>query len=209
MKTIKNFLLKKRIKVLKSKKGFSLIEVLIGVTIIGIISAIAVPRFKNYRDSAAFTATTTTGKNLAKAYNLCSATQSSCTTLAQLKISCDNCETPVDGTTAFCVAMKQTISGQEFKSCVHVDKSNGTISQNYGGEFKFCYGTSPNGQNGTSGDSDDSTAYIKEGKLTRCDDKKADCEHLDEPSGANKWTTTVCKKNTTGGTCTSGTGVCV
>ena len=38
MKTIKNFLFKKRIRILKSKKGFSLLEVLIAVGIIAIIS---------------------------------------------------------------------------------------------------------------------------------------------------------------------------
>ena len=43
--TIKNFLLKKRIKILKSKKGFSLLEVLVAVGIIAIISAIAVPQY--------------------------------------------------------------------------------------------------------------------------------------------------------------------
>ena len=40
-----NFLFKKRIKILKSKKGFSLLEVLIAVGIIGVISAAAVCLF--------------------------------------------------------------------------------------------------------------------------------------------------------------------
>ena len=206
MKIIKNFLFKKRIKILKSKKGFSLLEVLIGVTIIGIISAIAVPRFKNYRDSAAFTATTTTGKNIAKAYNLCSATQSACTTLVHLKIACDNCKDPKDGTTHFCVEMEQDVSGKKFNSCVGINKDNGSITQAYGGEFKFCYGTSPKGKDNIASNTDDSKAYVK--VLKRCDDKVSDCDPLTEATGANKWTATACQKNTTGGSCDATTGAC-
>ena len=51
MKTIKNFLLKKR-KILKSKAGFSLMELLIVVTIMGVISAIAIPAYDTYRGNA-------------------------------------------------------------------------------------------------------------------------------------------------------------
>ena len=206
IKTIINFLFRKRfksLKILKSKKGFSLLEVLVGVTIIGIITAIAVPRFTNYRDTAALTAASSTGQNVAKAYNLCTATKSNCASLTDLNIACETCGTPVDGSTAFCVPMTQTISGKAFRACVHINKSNGAIAQQYGGEFKFCHKkcklTTP--ANCTNvGD------VVVNTTIKKCDND-SDCPNGD---GTNFETAPSCKANTssTAGTCTSGTGLC-
>ena len=201
---IKNLLLKKRIKIMKNNKGFSLLEVLVGVTIIGIISAIAVPRFKNYRDTAALTAAESTGKNVAKAYNLCAATSSACASMEDLNISCDTCETPVNpsGGTDFCVPMKQTISGSEFRSCVSVNKSNGKVTQTYGGEFKFCHKKCKLATaTGCTQVGDEVVTAVK-----KCD-KVADCPNGDN---TNYNTNPICKANNSNsaGTCDSATGVC-
>ena len=87
-----NFLFKKRIKILKSKKGFSLLEVLVAVGIIGIISAIALPRFQDYNESSALTATNTSANNIAKAYTLCQATKTTCSSLDDISINCPICD---------------------------------------------------------------------------------------------------------------------
>ena len=63
MKTIKNFLLKKR-KIMKSKKGFSLMEVLVAVGIIAIISSIAVATFQGNKKQAAEVVATTSASNV-------------------------------------------------------------------------------------------------------------------------------------------------
>ncbi len=200
MKTIKNFLFKKRIKILKSKKGFSLLEVLIGVTIIGIIAAIAVPRFANYRDSAALTAAATTGKNLAKAYNLCAATKSKCEDLSDLNIACDTCGTIVHDKPAFCVDMVQEVAGNDFKACVSINKENGAITQSYGGEFKLCHKKclTSGGCSGTA-----QNAIIPSADIKRCDDSD-DC-----PASTAVWER-VCQKNsgTNAGTCKASDGTC-
>ncbi len=207
---IKDFLMKRRFKTLKNKKGFSLLEVLVGVTIIGIIAAIAVPRFANYRDSAALVAASTTGKNIAKAYNLCAATKSSCTSLANLNIACDTCKTIVHDKDAFCVDMEQEISGNTFNACVSINKADGSITQTYGGEFKLCHKKCKNkahgGATAACGTGVDNGDDIPNSTIKRCDDAD-DC-----PDGNNTvWNQTpVCKKNAgaNAGKCVSADGSC-
>ena len=73
----------------KNNKGFSLLEVLVGVSIIGIISAIAVPTYQSYQQTAAVTAAQTTLANVAKAFNNCIVLDAfaSCSDLPSIKIN--------------------------------------------------------------------------------------------------------------------------
>ena len=202
MKKITAFLLKKiffkkGIKVLKNKKGFSLLEVLIGVTIIGIVGAIALPRFANYQETAAVTAAVSTGKNVAKAYNLCTATKAVCGSMANLNISCETCKVAIDGASAFCVPMIQTISGKDFRSCVSISKGNGKITQTYGGQFKFCHQKC---KNTTPGNCQNVGDVVTTGTLTKCDNN-ADCT---ADSGGNFDTPQcIARTSQTAGTCKS------
>ena len=57
---------------LRSKKGFTLIELMIVVAIIGILAAIAIPQFAAYREKAYHSATASDLKNMKtglEAYN--------------------------------------------------------------------------------------------------------------------------------------------
>ena len=143
--TIKNFLFKKRIKILKSKKGFSLLEVLIAVSIIGIISAIAIPQFNNNRKQAAQVAGEVSVSNILKAYHNCIAlnTFANCSSLASLNITCPDCTSSTDNSSKFCAHIEKTVGSDEFKACVSVDGS--TISRTYGGSLmenkKVCHVT--------------------------------------------------------------------
>ena len=64
-------------------------EVLIGVTIIGIISAIAIPQFTDYKNQAAKVASDTSASNIGRAFTNCLALKdfSRCNTLALIGIS--------------------------------------------------------------------------------------------------------------------------
>ncbi len=121
----------------KNNKGFSLLEVLVGVSIIGIISAIAVPQFVTYRETSALTASDTSLKNMSKAYNLCVATKTSCTSKAALNIDCATCAEPEINGQDVCFEIKTVVSNKTFQACLS-RAASGTVVTKYGGDFKFC-----------------------------------------------------------------------
>ena len=148
--TIKNFLFKKRIKILKNKKGFSLIEVLVAVAIIGIISAIAVPQFTANRNEAARVAGDTSISNILKAFNNCLVLKSfsECSSLAGMGVTCPDChdETHPAGTpTKFCAHIaKGDATNPDFSACVSIDTTPepDVVNRSYGGTLlqgKICH----------------------------------------------------------------------
>ena len=172
-------------------------EVLIAVGIIAIISGIAVPQFQDYRQTAAVTAVNATGDNIVKAYNLCTATKASCTSLSQIKISCDICgEVSTDD--GFCVPMEKKVQNNTFKACVHIAE-NGDVTKTYGGDLKICYVKSAKGKDpDPSKTADDNVAYVPS-IIKTCDDND-DCDTLDNAGGAsgNKWVGDKCDARATG-----------
>ena len=143
---IKDFFTQKRCKkFLNNNRGFSLLEVLVAVGIIGIISAIAYPAFDDYRQNAARVSSDTSGSNIVKALKTCLVLKdlSGCNTLAKLKIPCPSgstCGVETSGT-KFCADIKNGQTGSEkFKVCVEYDTATQTEKRTYGGTLldKIC-----------------------------------------------------------------------
>ena len=164
-KKIKNFFLRRRFKVLKNKKGFSLLEVLVAVGIIGIISAIAYPAFDDYRKTAAKTAADTSATNMIKAFKNCNVLKpfTSCNTLGLLNINCPANSTCEDGknetTGKFCASIETGTGDNAFKVCVALTTAGGQ-SKKYGGGLlgdRICYFTEKqkSGQNAACPDAGD------------------------------------------------------
>ena len=190
----------------KNNKGFSLLEVLVGVSIIGIISAIAVPTFTKYRESASLTAGNTTADNIVKAYRNCLVlnNHAQCNTLARINMTCPDCkELSTPHASNFCAYYDKPIGGQDFKLCVSV--AAGQATKTIGGAFKVCTRScTANSACCGGGTCSATTDEVVPGKALQLCDAKADCGNTDgNPVGS----TYACKTRTSGGTCASG-GTC-
>ena len=79
---------------IKNNKGFSLLEVMVVVGIIGILTSVAVPAYNNYRDMAGRSTLTASLVNVEKAFLACTAVGSgNCTELEDIGLSdCPGCD---------------------------------------------------------------------------------------------------------------------
>ena len=203
---IKDFLFKRRFKVLKNKKGFSLLEVLVAVGIIGIIGAIAYPSFDDYRQDAARTASDTSASNVVKAFRNCLVLKpfSECDTLGKIKMQCPSNSTCVDedDNPKFCAhILRGTPANPDFSVCVSVNGSSET--RTYGGKLisgqvEYCHVTNDN-------DCTDDDLDGKEhsgGSIKLCTDNTQCSSHGTACSGGAIASRT-CKNGSSSGKCDS------
>ena len=136
---IKNFLLKKRFKALRNNKGLSLIEIMVVVGIIAVVAGIAIPQFNQYKKTAGYTALDASLTNVARAHNVCIATDTfdNCKSLSQIKITVEGNKNAGGTSPKFCADIDSDIGGEDIKACVAVDSSAGTVKRT--SNRKFCF----------------------------------------------------------------------
>ena len=213
--TIKNFLFKKRLKILKSKQGFSLIEVLVAVAIIGIISAIAVPQFTANRNEAAKVAMNTSAGNVAKAFKNCVTLKSfgECDSLGKIKVSCPagaTCDSGKNATNSlFCAEIHKGKTGSEFEVCVSVNSVSGAEVRTYDGGLlgKICHLKETDASTPANCEARNSGAeFALNGPQTCTQD--SDCGTNNSPDANNCGKTYKCKVSINTADCGSTAGTC-
>ena len=145
MDKIKSFLKK-----FKKRKGFSLIELLVVVGIMGTLAAVAIPAYNKYRKNAAEGAFTSTASNVGRAFHACMAVNpfTDCDSLAKINVDCNQCLSVTHATAPnFCVNLEEEIAGQVYKGCVTSDAASGKTVLTL--NIKSCYDEAgvPSGSN--------------------------------------------------------------
>ena len=133
---------------LTNNQGFSLLEVLVGVSIIAIVSAIAVPTYQKYTKDARLSATSTSISNIKRSVKTCFSIRgdlNECRTQAALGIkTCEGCKFPTTLTPdKFCMHIASGKGNDEIRVCISSDASSSgagatSFKSTYGGKQQVC-----------------------------------------------------------------------
>jgi len=168
------------------------------VAIIGILAAVAIPAYNQYRENAALGAFNSTGTNIVRAFQACITLNSfaNCDQLSELKITVPNSN---EGKKAprFCVDIEQEIGGETFKGCYSINASTSAVTTTF--NESTCYNDDGDSSHANSFNKSHSTPDTQANPITKCT-ANTDCTN----AGIGKF----CDTSGAKGDCGASTGAC-
>ena len=127
-----------------TKKGFSLIELLVVISIIGVLAAVAIPAYQRYQATAARNALTNSLNNIGKAHIACGVLESfaTCATLPGINVACADCDMVSSTRTTYPWCVSATNDDAEACLSISMRTSPANIVSNW--EAPLCSGLTEN-----------------------------------------------------------------
>ena len=144
---------RRRIPLANIPKGFSLVELLSALVILGVLIAISIPQFKKHSQAAHLTATRADLREIVKATLICASEKSfsQCDSLAEIGIKdismifLSSDQTVVSSHTSksprVCYKLARAVTGERQLGCVSINMDEGTFKQHV--SVRECYATDP------------------------------------------------------------------